>query len=198
MTQAAAALKDEGQWVIEGARKALRAAGADLTAVRHRLVGVQASIPPSARETSRGDLEGDPDVATELRTVIANGIQNCLDPLINDVLTAAEYQPDPVADDSPSIAHLDLSVFSEATQRALYEVVVADNFRQTEPSPGEVLVPQYTPEQAGLEVVWAWGRWFATWLKLELPDNLPEAERREILVLEENRHRPGTLGYGEV
>jgi hypothetical protein len=35
-------------------------------------------------------------------------------------------------------------------------------------------------------------------LKLELPESLPEAERREILVLEENRHRPGTLGYGEV
>jgi|GEM_PF-1093307 len=191
-------MRDERPVVIESARKALRAVGADLTAIRHRLMGVQASIPQSPQEISRGDLEGALDVATEMRTVIANGIQNCLDTLIDDILTVAEYQPEPVEDGSPSIADLDLSVFSEATQRALYELVVADNFRQTEPAPGEGSVPQYTAEQAGLEVVWAWGRWFATWLKLELPDTLPEAERREILVLEENRHRPGTLGYGEV
>jgi len=186
MARAAAQPKVEKQWLIE-ARKALRAAGADLKAIRHRLVGIQASIPPSAQETSRGDLEGDLDVATEMRTVIANDLQDCLDPLIDDILTAAEYQPEPVEDGSPSIADLDLSVFSEATRQRLYEVVVADNFRQPE-----------SAEQAGLEVVFAWGRWFATWMKLELPDSLPEAERREILVLVENPHRPGTLGYGEV
>ncbi|HSS76991.1 MAG TPA: hypothetical protein VLV54_09620 [Thermoanaerobaculia bacterium] len=191
-------MRDERPVVIESARKALRAVGADLTAIRHRLVGVQASIPPSVQETARGDLEGDMDVATEMRTVIANDLQDCLDPLIDHLLTVAEYQPDQVEADSPSIAHLDLSVFSEGTQRALYELVVADNFRQTESAPGEGSVPQYTAEQAGLEVVWAWGRWFATWWKLELPDTLPEAERREILVLQENPHRPGTLGYGEV
>jgi hypothetical protein len=197
MTEAAEP-KAEFHEVIEGARKALRAVAGGLATFRYLLVGVQASIPPSAKETSRGDLEGDLDVATEMRTVIANGIQDRLDSLIDDLLTVAEYQPDPVEDDSPSIAHLDLSVFSEATQRALYEVVVADNFQHTELEAGEGSVPQYTAEQAGLEVVWAWGRWFATWWKLELPDTLPEAERREILVLEENRHRPGTLGYGEV
>jgi len=80
--------------VIEGARKELRAAARDLTAIRYRLLGVQASIPPSAQEISRGDLEGEPDVETELRTVIANVIQNCLDPLINDLLAAAGYQPE--------------------------------------------------------------------------------------------------------
>jgi hypothetical protein len=197
MTRAATKPKVEKQWLIE-ARKALRAAGADLTAIRHRLVGIQASIPPSVQETSRGDLEGDMDVATEMRTVIANGIPECLDPLIDDILTAAEYQPDPVEDGSPSIADLDLSVFSEATQQALYEVVVADNFRQPKPASAEGSVPQYTAEQAGLEVVYSWGRWFATWMKLELPDTLPEAERREILLLVESRHRPGTLAYGEV
>ncbi|MGH7489078.1 MAG: hypothetical protein ACREMY_26265 [bacterium] len=98
-----------------------------------------------------------------------------------------------------SVAWLDFSVYSEATQRALYDLVAAENFRRTDrAAPGDTWVPPYSPEEAGLEVVWAWGRWFATWWKLELPDTLPEAERREILVLEENRHRPGTLGYGEV
>jgi hypothetical protein len=142
--------------VIEGARKEFRAAAADLTSIRYRLLGVHASIPPSPQEKSKGDLEGDPDVETEFRNVIACGIPDCLDPFIDDLLTAAEYQPERAEDGSPSIAHLDLSVFSEETQRALYEVVVADNFRQTAPAPGEDVVPQYTAEQAGLEVVWAW------------------------------------------
>jgi hypothetical protein len=99
-----------GHTVIEGARKEMRAAAGDLKSIRYRLSGVLGSIPPSAQETSRGDLEGDPDVETEIRTVIANGIQNCLDPLIDDLLAAADYQPESrsVEDDDPRpIADLD-------------------------------------------------------------------------------------------
>jgi hypothetical protein len=167
--------------------------------VRDLLQSALAALPLSAQELNpQADPEAEPDVTSEVRRVGECVIVDCLNSAITDLSDAAEYQPDPSQGNSPSIAHLDLSVFSEATQRELYEVVVADNFRDTEPDAGEGAVPQYTPEQAGLEVVWAWGRWFATWLKLELPDTLPEAERREILVLEENRHRPGTLGYGEV
>jgi hypothetical protein len=189
---------------IEGARQELRSAAEDLKSMRYRLLGVRASIPPTSQETSRGDLKGEMDVETELRNVIACGIQDGLDPLIDDWLNAASYQPErreaagDAGADALSIAHLDLSVFSEATQRELYEVVAAENFRPTEHEPGEDCVPQYTAEQAGLEVVFVWGRWFATWLKLELPETLPEAERREILLLQESRHRPGTLAYGEV
>ncbi|MBW8875934.1 MAG: hypothetical protein JF614_13290 [Acidobacteria bacterium] len=80
--------------LIEGARKEMRAAAGDLKSIRYRLSGVLGSIPPSAQETSRGDLEGDPDVETEIRTVIANAIQDCLDPLIDDLVAAAEYQPE--------------------------------------------------------------------------------------------------------
>jgi hypothetical protein len=199
MTEAAAKpKKDEGHGLIESVKMEMRAAIADLKAIRCRLLGVHGRIPPSAQETSKGDLEGDPDVETELRTVIANGMQNNLDPFIDDLETAVEYEPGPAAAGSPSIAHLDLSVFSEETRLALYEVVAAENFGPTETARGEGSVPQYTAEQAGLEVVWIWGRWFATWWKLELPETLLEAERREILLLQENRHRPGTLMYGEV
>ena len=192
--------RNGGHAVIEGARKEMRAAAGDLKSIRYRLSGVQGSLAPSAQETSRGDLEGDPDVETEIRSVIANGIQNCLDPLIDDLLAAAEYRPESgnVEDDSPSIAHLDLSSYSEETRRALYEVVVAENFQRTEPAPDEGPVRPYTPEKAGLEVVYVWGRWFAIWWKLELPETLPESERRETLLLEENPQRPGTLGYREV
>jgi len=77
--------------------------------------------------------------------------------------------------------------------------VVAENFSRTALEPaGEEWVPPYTPEQAGLEVVFTWGLWFATWWKLELPEEIPEAERREILVLEERPESPGTLSYREV
>jgi hypothetical protein len=190
--------------VIAGARQEFRAAAGDLKSIRYRMLGVHASIPPSSQETSKGDLEGEMDVETEFRNVIACGIQDGLDPLIDDWLNAASYQPvrreaagNPEAE-SLSIAHLDLSVFSEETRLALYEVVAAENFGPAETAPGESSVPQYTAEQAGLEVVFAWGRWFATWWRLELADTLPEAQRRETLLLEENRHRPGTLAYREV
>jgi len=191
--------------VIEGAREELRAAARDLKSIRYRMLGVHASLPPSSQETSKGDLEGEMDVETELRNVIACGIQDGLDPLIDDWLNAANYQPErrgaacnPEAEPL-TIAHLDLSVFSEETRLALYEVVVAENFSRTalEP-PGEEWVPPYTAEQAGLEVVFAWGLWFATWWKLELPQDLPEAERREILILEESPDSSGTLNYREV
>jgi hypothetical protein len=35
-------------------------------------------------------------------------------------------------------------------------------------------------------------------LKLEEPEGLPEAERRELLLLEEDEAEPGTLIYREV
>ena len=84
--------RNGGPEMIEGARQEMRAAAGDLKSIRYRLLGVYEGIPPSPQETSQGDLEGYPDVETEIRTVIANGIQNCLDPLINDLLAAAEYQ----------------------------------------------------------------------------------------------------------
>ncbi len=87
----------------------MRASAGDLQSIRYRLLGVQASVPPSAQEISQGDLEGEPDVETEIRSVIANGIRNCLDPLIDDLLAAADYEPESgsVEEDDPrSIAGL--------------------------------------------------------------------------------------------
>lgn len=80
--------------MIEDVRKGLRAVAGDLTAIRYRLLGMQASIPPSPLETSPGDLEGDPDAATEMRSAIGTGVHDSLEPLIRNLLTAAEAQPD--------------------------------------------------------------------------------------------------------
>jgi hypothetical protein len=183
--------------VIKGARKEIRAIVEALKSIRYRLLGVQASIPPSAEETSLRDLEGEPDAETELRTVIANGIENCLNPLINELeAVAGEGSPERVeVSGSASLANLDLGVYTEATRRALYELVAAEFFGHTEPAVEKSVAEPYTPDQAGLEVVYLWGRWFAVWWKLELPATLPEAERREIRRLEENKDRPGTLAY---
>lgn len=92
--------EQQAEKVIEDARKAMRAAAGDLTSIRYRLLGVHASIPPASQETSKEDLEGEIVVETELRTVIAIGIRDCLDPLINDIATAAEYRLGPAVADS--------------------------------------------------------------------------------------------------
>jgi hypothetical protein len=77
--------------VIKGAREELGRIAGELIAIRYRLLGVQASIPPSPYERSPEDLgEGAADVATELRSVIGIGIHDSLEPLIQDLLAAAE------------------------------------------------------------------------------------------------------------
>ena len=186
--------------MIEGARLEMRSAGRDLLSIRYRLLGVRASILPTSQEILKGDLTGDMDVETKLRIVIDCNLQDHLDPLIEGIFNGASDQPETreAVTEALSVAHLDFSVFSEETRRRLYEVVATENFGPTDQEPGEETVPQYTAEQAGLEVIFVWGRWFATWWKLELPETLPEAERREILVLQESHNPPGMLAYGEV
>jgi hypothetical protein len=194
---------------LVAAQDQARAIANDLGVVRYRLLGVQASLPPSPQESSQEDWDGDPDAGTELRTVIGHGVLSCLDPLIRDLQDAADYQPMRVQGRPKSVRRsdleptpgirLDLSAPGEATRRTLYALVTRDNFTAREVGPpGDVWVPAYTPEQAGLEVFYAHGRWFATWVKLEESPQRPESERRELLVLEEDPERRGSLRYTEV
>jgi hypothetical protein len=104
-----------GCQVIKGAQEELRRAAEELMAIRYRLLGVQASIPPSPSERSTEDLhEGAADVATELRSVIGVAIHDSLEPLIQNLLAAAGCRPERAADQEgsaehapPSIAHLE-------------------------------------------------------------------------------------------
>lgn len=82
----------EGGDVIEEARAELLAVVTDLRAIRQRLKRVRASLPISTQESSREDLDAEPDVATEMRAVIGNGLNDSLRPLINDLLGAAGYK----------------------------------------------------------------------------------------------------------
>jgi hypothetical protein len=76
--------------VINDAKQELRSIAERLSSIRYRMLGVQASIPASPQETSLGDLEGDLDETTELRSTIGVGIHDYLEPLIRVLLRAAE------------------------------------------------------------------------------------------------------------
>jgi hypothetical protein len=64
-----------------------------LYAIRYQLIGIQVSIPPTRQETSPEDLGNDPDAPTGIRAILANVLQDSLDPLIRDLETAARYEP---------------------------------------------------------------------------------------------------------
>jgi hypothetical protein len=105
--------------------------------------------------------------------------------------------------DNPTTQRMDLSTYTEATRRAVYDAVVAIYFS---PSPEEVaasdadpenhFVITYSPDAAGLKVYHELGRWLVTWLRLEMPADLPEELRRELLIVEEVPGAPfGILLY---
>lgn len=177
------------------ARARLRSLAEEFREGRSRLVQFQASLPLPA-EDPREDVE-EPDPLSHMHAVAGNAIRDSLDPLIRDLLAAAAYEAGgPAARDRRrgGADRVDLGRNDEATRQALYGLVVRQNFaRQPDADPGDDWLPPYTAEQAGLEVFWMHGRWFATWLKLELPEGLPEAERRELLVLTEDKRRPGRV-----
>jgi len=94
--------------------------------------------------------------------------------------------------DDRSPQKLDLSTYTEATRRAVYDAVVAIYFS---PSPEEIVASEadpenhfvitYSPDAAGLKIYHELGRWLVTWLRLEMPTDVPEELRRELLIVEE-------------
>jgi hypothetical protein len=81
---------------------------------------------------------------------------------------------------------LDLETYSEATRRALYDLVVAVHFTpppdRTAGDDSPDWYPDYTPDQADLAIHFWNARWLASWTRLEeLASDLP-ADRRRALV----------------
>jgi hypothetical protein len=66
----------------------------------------------------------------------------------------------------------DLTRFRESTRRRLYDQVTALQFS----GEGE----RHTPDDAGLQIVYFAGRWFAAWIDLEEPAWKPVALRMRI------------------
>ena len=80
---------------VQEAQEYLRSTAGKLKEMRGGLLAVREMLPASEEEVSPNDLrtDKDPDPPTEIRAVIACVIQDCLDPLIRDLLTAADYEP---------------------------------------------------------------------------------------------------------
>ncbi len=92
MAERAAGRIAPGEEEIEVARATLRAIVATLKGVRDRLVHLHASIPPSPEEIADIDMPDVLDVLTEIRAVAAIVLDDRLDPLIETLQAAAEYQ----------------------------------------------------------------------------------------------------------
>jgi hypothetical protein len=93
--------------------------------------------------------------------------------------------------------NFDLNRNDETTQQILYDFAVWDYFTpHTLEDTGDITVPRYTPEESGLQVFFEHGRWFVTWLKLEIDAGEPESTRRELLVFENDKD--GLLIVSEV
>jgi hypothetical protein len=84
----------------------------------------------------------------------------------------------------------DLTRNDEETRQRLYNLVVKERFSPYLLSdPGEIFLPVRGPEEAGLEVYFQHGRWWATWL---------EGEKRQLLLLTAREDDPGSLFYVEI
>jgi hypothetical protein len=88
----------------------------------------------------------------------------------------------------------DLTRYSDDVRDAIYEAVVAIHWNAAPEHPDD-FVPEYTPEDAGLQVVYILGRWFAIWRQLEEPHDIPPAQRWEVLRVEANPSAPFGLSF---
>ena len=138
-----------------------------LEGIRQRLFEMLTALAGAS-----GDLEGDSEEAQMCRLLWV-----CVRELDSFL---AEPPPE-----------VNLTAADAETQQRLYDFVVGVHFTPAlTHDPGDVFIPRYTPEEAGLRVYFEKGRWLATWLKLEEDATLPEAERRELVVIDRNEeHR---------
>ena len=77
-----------------------------------------------------------------------------------------KHTPPPPAPPAPA---LDLATYSEATRRRLYDLAAAIHFppRGEQRADPDVYIQPYSPEEAGLLVLWMFGRWLCAWQPLE-------------------------------
>jgi hypothetical protein len=95
--------------------------------------------------------------------------------------------------DPTSRPPIDLSRVTERTRRQVYDAVAAVFFDREDTS------RTFAPEEGGLAIYHFAGRWFAVWLDLDAPADLPEDRRRQVLRVrmpERGEMTPG--GYGLV
>jgi hypothetical protein len=96
-------------------------------------------------------------------------------------------------------AGLDSETYSEATRRALYDIVVAVHFTApADVAPGDCY-PDYAPDQIGLVVDSSGGRWLAVWSRLEESgSDLPESRRQAPVRIQAIPGAPFGAAFDEV
>lgn len=89
----------------------------------------------------------------------------------------------------------DLTRYTEATRRALYDAVVADIWTPRDPGDN---VPTYTPDAAQLTVLYMQGRWLVLWTDLEEPETAPPEQRLVMSRIMADKDRPFGIQLSEV
>ena len=87
-----------------------------------------------------------------------------------------------------------LTGFSERTRQTLYAAVVATHW-DAKPEHPDDFVPKYSPDEAGLQVVYFLGRWWAAWRQLEEPADIPPAQRWLVLAIEPDPTAPYGVSF---
>jgi hypothetical protein len=103
----------------------------------------------------------------------------------------------------PSHLRIDLTRYSEATRRAIYDAVVAIHFSATAEEVREAVrqeewIETHTAEQSGVVVNHLYGRWFVVWRMLDEPADAPEKQRWEVVTVHEDSGKPYGIGFSEV
>ena len=114
-------------------------------------------------------------------------------------MRSASHSTSPSPSPTPRLPDLDLEVYSEATRRALYDLVVAVHFQPpAEPSPADCY-PDYSPDQAGLTVFFAFHRWLASWSRLEeAGSDLPPSRRHALVRIQAAPEAPHGVMFYEI
>lgn len=92
--------------------------------------------------------------------------------------------------DLTATAPFDLTRFSEVIRRRLYDRITQIQFLR----PGNA----YTPDEARLQVVYLAGRWFAVWVDLNEPAELPEHLRFRIMRIGASQAEPEAIELYEI
>lgn len=153
------------------------------------------------------EIESHLDQIRELQPAVYKVLDDAfhlgLEPVIRLLLRSSQA-PAETASGEPrretgKVFHLDLRNDDEATRRILYCLTVKDHFLPMQlEDPGDVWVPLVTAKECDLKVHRIDGRWIASWLKLDEPEDRPEAERREFLLLVQDPPGEGPLSYREI
>ena len=92
--------------------------------------------------------------------------------------------------DDPKFTPLDLDRFSETLRRRLYDRVAQIQFSPPDSTP--------TPDEAGLQIVWAWGRWLALWMDPEEPPTVPASLRFHVVRIGVSHENPADIELNAV